>query len=582
MDCKISVIIPELSERAAAVRSLNTLLRQSHKELEIIIAGIGEDAAEVAGRYQAEHGQITACRGVPAALAAAQGECVLFYEQHAVLALTAVQALAAQAGEAGVVCCRSAVRDAEGGFARYERVAREDGQAVLSILAQGTLYSCLIRKTALEAALAAGEAERMAYAADAEQAALLLACALQAGAAFIPEVLVYSERAPESAGVAAALETYCKMARMLSERGQMPVNYALFSWYVLPFFTAFEQDAYPNNAEVLVLLQKYHAIFQGDADFMAFFDIALPGRGPLYRSFPYGALAGALSACRPSELVARLPQAELREGFLRQMLDEFFLAKKRQGELGAAVAESLAGLAGLGERLEALGGRVDALAAGGCQHAPTRDAEAAAPSLQQRLLVRRQLEQAASARYRMGCRAAETLRNPLKVFLWPSWIACAPKPGGLAREADIRRYLARLDEMKRECLIAVAVRDTPGLALDEEIAQGLLHLGLTVSLRGKHWRSYIGVLDAGNAAHEALGAAEGDALFWAAAAGGLALEVESRSYPSGDLASIKIDGIDYAVNGRGLNIVVARKNSRLPIDSVCFDTHLPGFACSRW
>lgn len=51
------------------------------------------------------------------------------------------------------------------------------------------------------------------------------------------------------------------------------------------------------------------------------------------------------------------------------------------------------------------------------------------------------------------------------------------------------------------------------------------------------------------------------------------IDMESYSYKVGNRASILINGNDYAVNCRGLNIVVLDLKSGKVADSVCFDTH---------
>ena len=50
---------------------------------------------------------------------------------------------------------------------------------------------------------------------------------------------------------------------------------------------------------------------------------------------------------------------------------------------------------------------------------------------------------------------------------------------------------------------------------------------------------------------------------------------------NGNEAVIKYNGIDYAVNERGFNIVLIEKESGIVEDSVCFDTHLPDYKCYR-
>jgi hypothetical protein len=181
-----------------------------------------------------------------------------------------------------------------------------------------------------------------------------------------------------------------------------------------------------------------------------------------------------------------------------------------------------------------------------------------------------------SKRYRIGSMIVETVKNPLKIFLWPSWIL----KKSFTPLTDIHRYLKMLKQLKRDYIIIIAVRDTPGLALNKTVAREILRLGFKVNLQNKHWHSYIGVVDAGKVIHEQISAEE-EALSYKSTVGGFAVEITSKSLNVGNLAAIKIDGKDYAVNKRGLNIVVIEKDTRKVVDTVCFDTHEPKFGCTR-
>ena len=59
------------------------------------------------------------------------------------------------------------------------------------------------------------------------------------------------------------------------------------------------------------------------------------------------------------------------------------------------------------------------------------------------------------------------------------------------------------------------------------------------------------------------------------------LFIVSKAYKYGNLASICINGEEYAVNKRGVNIVVFDMNRQKVVDSVAFDTHVPKLTCTR-
>ena len=152
--------------------------------------------------------------------------------------------------------------------------------------------------------------------------------------------------------------------------------------------------------------------------------------------------------------------------------------------------------------------------------------------------------------------------------------------GGLTKETELAAYLEQLKEKEGEYLIAIAVKDTPGLQLKGEISQGLRELGLQTDLKGKHSRSYAALIDRGEVVYEALGRGLEPQL-WEGEVSGHRVQLVSRVYRNGNQAEIRMDGVDYAVNKRGLNIAVFEPHSGVLIDSAAFDTHVAGAPCSR-
>lgn len=146
---------------------------------------------------------------------------------------------------------------------------------------------------------------------------------------------------------------------------------------------------------------------------------------------------------------------------------------------------------------------------------------------------------------------------------------------------DIEQYFNTLAEHKAGNIIIISVKDTPGISLTFNTAQKITHsLGTTVSLDGKHSHSYIAVIDSGKLVFEQLG--EGlTPTVYDSEVSGHSLFAASRVYKNGNESVIKIDGKNYSVNERGLNIVVYDKSENTVIDSVSFDTHLPTAPCKR-
>ena len=144
----------------------------------------------------------------------------------------------------------------------------------------------------------------------------------------------------------------------------------------------------------------------------------------------------------------------------------------------------------------------------------------------------------------------------------------------LSDKTDIIDYLDSLKQQLSGKLVVVAVKDTPGLNLDSFIAHKLMDvLGLETDLEGKHSHSFVAVVNDGELVFEALGKSLEPALFYEKV-DGHSLNISSRVYKNGNEAAILIDGKNYSVNHRGLNIVVFDKETNTLTDSVCFDTHL--------
>jgi hypothetical protein len=160
-----------------------------------------------------------------------------------------------------------------------------------------------------------------------------------------------------------------------------------------------------------------------------------------------------------------------------------------------------------------------------------------------------------------------------------------PSPVSLKAEKGLQNYLRLLKSLSKRYMILIAVRDTTGAFLTDDIATGIKALGFTVDLsfeKGLKWQhhTYIGIIDRGEVICETL-SKQKEPSYYTATWDRVSYEVVSKSYSEGSTAVIKIDGVDYATNRRGLNIAVFDPIAKLVIDSVCFDTHVAAFVCSR-
>lgn len=140
-------------------------------------------------------------------------------------------------------------------------------------------------------------------------------------------------------------------------------------------------------------------------------------------------------------------------------------------------------------------------------------------------------------------------------------------------------YISYLKNLKN-CIVIFAVKDTLGSYFNNEMQQRMMDLGLVENFIKQHGSSYIAVSKDGVVIHEKLNKTDGYDYFFDTI-DYLNLFIVSKSYKYGNLASICINGEEYAVNKRGVNIVVFDMNRQKVVDSVAFDTHVPKLTCTR-
>ena len=128
--------------------------------------------------------------------------------------------------------------------------------------------------------------------------------------------------------------------------------------------------------------------------------------------------------------------------------------------------------------------------------------------------------------------------------------------------------------------VIICLKDTAGYWLDTNIQTKLHTLGLKETLVKKLMSGYIAIIDDKKVIYERLGP-DNEKISFRTQINEHLIEVVSAPFKNGNLASICIDGADYAVNDRGLNIVVFEKHSNKIVDSVAFDTHVKEFYCTR-
>lgn len=147
--------------------------------------------------------------------------------------------------------------------------------------------------------------------------------------------------------------------------------------------------------------------------------------------------------------------------------------------------------------------------------------------------------------------------------------------------SDLAQYFSKIEQYQDELVVAISVKDTPGYSFNESHASAFRRLGLQQSLVGKHWHSYVAVLDGKSIVSEVLSKKD-ERVAYVGSIGGKAYKVVSISFNRGNVSAVFIDGVDFSENRRGLNIVLYDKRLGAVIDTVNFDTHDPKIPCYRF
>jgi hypothetical protein len=148
---------------------------------------------------------------------------------------------------------------------------------------------------------------------------------------------------------------------------------------------------------------------------------------------------------------------------------------------------------------------------------------------------------------------------------------------------DIYQYLDIIKNdisTEKRYSIFIGVKDEAAKFLYNDILTRLSALGLQSSLQAQFNHPYLAVIDKGEVTYEVLGEDPGIPLSYSGIlSDGTEYDVFSKgTWPSPEniwlpgACSIKINGHEYAPNGRGMNFVIYDNIEKQVIDSVSFDT----------
>lgn len=142
----------------------------------------------------------------------------------------------------------------------------------------------------------------------------------------------------------------------------------------------------------------------------------------------------------------------------------------------------------------------------------------------------------------------------------------------LQTTTEISYYLDLLKIVSSEYLVVFSVKDTPGSKMPSSVVQKIHELGLS-KFDTKLWLMYAGILYKSAVLLDRSGEKPEKSVSYECSVNGCQISVSSESYKGGNRASLLINGTDYALNNRGVNIAVYDTENHVLIDSVSFDNH---------
>lgn len=139
-------------------------------------------------------------------------------------------------------------------------------------------------------------------------------------------------------------------------------------------------------------------------------------------------------------------------------------------------------------------------------------------------------------------------------------------------ESDLSNYIDMLVSREHECSILIAASTEFRLGLQEKDFTLLGKLGLEMIREGGYANSYIAVIQGGEVEYEAVSNRE--MRYDTTLDEDIRASIYSADFYSGAAASVVIDGVEYARNQPGLNIVVWDQETGLVLDSASVNTNV--------
>lgn len=154
----------------------------------------------------------------------------------------------------------------------------------------------------------------------------------------------------------------------------------------------------------------------------------------------------------------------------------------------------------------------------------------------------------------------------------------------LKQEQNFLEYIRMLGFFSKRYMVMISASDTPcGPEYSKAVSAEVMKLGLKINLCDKFRHGYAAVIDSGELNFESLSPTVLDWIEYRGVIDDVSVEIESIGFNATKNSSgqIRIDGINYSPNKRGLNFVVFDRVTKKVLDAVNFDTFSNHFPCYR-
>ena len=146
----------------------------------------------------------------------------------------------------------------------------------------------------------------------------------------------------------------------------------------------------------------------------------------------------------------------------------------------------------------------------------------------------------------------------------------------LKKVDDYNIYFELLPQITRRYLVILTVKDTPGEHMPKAVLKAIIDSRFS-GFRTNLWRTYVGIIAQDKVICNKYAEGEQKCFYTYNSMGGdLSIMASSEPWRNGNKTDIIINDKNYALNHRGVNIVVYDLNDKKVIDRVSFDSHVKG------